>query len=351
MTGSDGGDDKRDVEQIKLKEELNELKSQEEAARNMMKEAQKLLDVSQKAAILIQNELAEKFPECGSRDKLTNLSETLSSFRVSQITKLSKFTKGGNFSRFCERFKEYVHLTKMRDRDLYMLLLQNVDDQTYSTLKAVKLEVTQRGDPEIFCEIYKRAVYGDELISLKNEVLNCRQISGEDISEYVYRLREKANIAYSDQKSADENCLLAFLRGVRDTEMKVKLNESSFTGFNEAVKLSKKIERVGKMMSDTRKEGSSSVLKQTASEGSKVRDNYTYRDSNHDCRGRANSANPHQSSYQSENKPNRGRMYNGAKKSNLTCWGCGKVGHKVAECWHRTGRNVSARNFVPKHLN
>ena len=264
MTESDDEEDEKNVEQIKLEQKMEDLRSQEDRAKEMMCEAQKLLEDSRKAAIEIQNELAEKFPECGSRDNanVTNLSETLSSFRLSQITKLRKFTKGDNFSRFCDRFKEYVYITKMRDMNLYMLFLQNVDDQTYSTLKAVDLKVTEKSDPEVFCEIYKRAVYVDELVSLKNEVLDCRQKAGEDIAEYVFRLREKADIAYTNQKSADENCSLAFLRGVRDTEMKVKLNEAHFSSFNETVKLAKKIERVGKMIGDTRT-AASSVLKQT----------------------------------------------------------------------------------------
>ena len=57
-------------------------------------------------------------------------------------------------------------------------------------------------------------------------------------------MRELASIAYTDKRMAEENCLLAFLRGVSNMEMRVKLNEAVITDFDDAVKLAKKIERV-----------------------------------------------------------------------------------------------------------
>ena len=62
----------------------------------------------------------------------TRLSDAFSKMRMSQMTKMRKFTKGENFSRFCGRFQEYVYITKIEDRNLYMYFLQNVDDKTYS---------------------------------------------------------------------------------------------------------------------------------------------------------------------------------------------------------------------------
>ena len=123
------------------------------------------------------------------------------------MTKLRKFTKGENFSRFCERFQEYVYITKIEDINLYVYFLQNVDDETYSTLKSVKLTGSQKGNAELFCNVYKNAIYG--------EVMDCKQQSGKNISDFVYRLCKKANIAYADSDIIDENCLLTFMRGIK----------------------------------------------------------------------------------------------------------------------------------------
>ena len=118
--------------------------------------------------------------------------------RMSQMTKLRKFTKGENFSRFCGRFQEYVYITKIEDRNLYMYFLQNVDDKTYSTLKSVKLTVSQKGSAELFCNVYKNAIL------IYGEVMDCKQQSGKNISDFVYRLCKKnTNIAYADSDIMD----------------------------------------------------------------------------------------------------------------------------------------------------
>ena len=176
------------------------------------------------------------------------MSESVANMKISRFSKLRKFSKGENFSRFCERFDEYVRITKIRDRDLYMLFLQNVDDETYTTLKSVKLSRKERSRASEFCKKYKTAIYGDEKLSLRHDVMDCKQKSEETISDYAYRLREKASIAYSDPENQEDNCLLAFLRGVKNLSMKIKLNEASLDNFNDAVKLAKKIERVEKVI-------------------------------------------------------------------------------------------------------
>lgn len=183
-----------------------------------------------------------------SNETSLDISGSAADMRISRLSKLSKFSKGENFSKYCERFREYVKIMKIRDRDLYMLFLQNVDDETYTTLKSVKLGRKDKSRAAEFCAKYKKAIYGDEKLSLRHEVMDCRQKSGENVSDYAYRLREKSSIAYSDTEYAEENCMLAFLRGVKNINMKVKLNEASLTNFNDAVKLAKKIEKVEKML-------------------------------------------------------------------------------------------------------
>ena len=115
----------------------------------------------------------------------------------------------------------------------------------------------------MFCKSYKAAIYGDEAIALKNDLMSCKQEDGEKIEEFAFRLREKANIAYLDKKVGEENCLLAFLRGVKGRDMKEKLNEASFETFGEAVRQAKKIERVERMMADSEVPNDSNLKRST----------------------------------------------------------------------------------------
>ena len=176
-----------------------------------------------------------------------NLARIMETLSISRSAKLRKFEKDDNFARFCERFAEYVELTNMDPGNQYPFFLQNVDDRTYSILKSITLTDEQKRDKNQFCALFRRAIYGDEALALKNELRDCKQKLDEKISDYVYRLREKARIAYPDQDEADENCMLAFLRGVRDNNIRRKLNESTVTNFRNAVKLAKKLERVNTM--------------------------------------------------------------------------------------------------------
>ena len=69
----------------------------------------------------------------------SEISNILSEIKFGQITKLRKFEKGENFSTFCERFHEYVEITKIVDDNLHFYFLKHVDDGAYSTLKLVNL--------------------------------------------------------------------------------------------------------------------------------------------------------------------------------------------------------------------
>ena len=179
------------------------------------------------------------------------LTDAISKLKVSQSTKIPKYVKTDSFSRYCEKFQEYVLISKLESPNLYMYFLQNVDDETYSQLRDVTLTQQEKADAALFCTSFKKAIYGDTSISLKNEVMECRQKADEDIAKYAYRLREKAIVAYDSQATADENCFIAFLRGVKDQHMRRKLNENtSLTTFKAAVKMAKRLEKVNEMIGE-----------------------------------------------------------------------------------------------------
>ena len=222
-----------DEEKEKMTEEI---KDHEQEANELMEKAKLILLEAEK----IKDELNIPREEIPNLDDYESGEESVTKMRL-RVPKLEKFAKGSNFSRFCERFEEYVNMTKSKDDNLYMLLLSNVDDETYSILKGVELTEEEKRDPKLFCKLYKTAIYGDEAIMLKTDLMRCKQKITEDIASYAFRLREKANIAYSNKKTGEETCLLVFLQNVKDSEMKKKLNEASFNDFGEAIRQAKKL--------------------------------------------------------------------------------------------------------------
>jgi hypothetical protein len=82
-------------------------------------------------------------------------------------------------------------------------------------LRAVQLNKKKVRNPELFCAMYREAIYRNATTLLKNDLLECRQNQGESINEYAFRLRAKSSVAYMDEEMAEENFLLALLRRVR----------------------------------------------------------------------------------------------------------------------------------------
>ena len=248
-------------------------------------------------------------------DTTKELSEAITKMKISQVTKLRNFKKGENFSRFCERFQEFVYIMKMEDTNLHLYFLQHVDDSTYSTLKAIPLSDVEKQYADLFCKIYKDVIYGSDIIPLKNELLECKQLANEDITEYAYRLREKASIAFSEPENIDMNCMLALMRGIKDSDMRRKLNESSVTDFNEALRLAKKLEKVDHMINET--PAVSSIMKNSAVRFSEISSSREQSESPKSDRSRTSndSWNSFNSQSKKEDIPGRSR-----DRSNSSSW-------------------------------
>ncbi|KAL5272406.1 hypothetical protein ACHWQZ_G000565 [Mnemiopsis leidyi] len=207
-------------------------------------------------------------PEVSESNTLTSALGKMN-LSMGQMTKLRKFEKGENFSRFCERFQEYVQMTNLKGSQLHLFFLQHVDDETYSTLKTANLEEDEKQNCALFCEIYKKAIYGTDSVPLKNEVLECKQEIGESISTFSHRIREKAAIAFSTVEAIDENSLLALMRGIRNADIRRKLAESSVSNFSEALKFAKKLEKISAMFEPEIQPAS--ILKSSASFSDQMR--------------------------------------------------------------------------------
>ena len=111
-------------------------------------------------------------------------------------------------------------------------------------------------------------------MSLKNEVIDCKQDPGEPIAKYSFRLSEKAKIAYKDQQKADDNAFIAFMKGVRDSTIRRKLKESSsIIDFKGAVAYAKKLESISKQFGVGELQ-LASILRETEVSFSDTRENH-----------------------------------------------------------------------------
>ena len=58
-------------------------------------------------------------------------------------------------------------------------------------------------------------------------------------------------IAFPDDNIRDINCKIAFLKGVRNVDIRRKLNEVNLVTFDDAIEMAKRLERVDKMMNNS----------------------------------------------------------------------------------------------------
>ena len=225
------------------------------------------LETEGNSALDIKQELDELI-QPGSSGIIQNqdIISSLKDLKISYPTKYPKYKKGDSFARYCEKFQEKVLISKKSDPNLYIYFLQNVDDETYAKLKLVNLSENQKADATSFCALYKTAIYGSQQVQLINEARDCRQESDESITDYAFKLSEKANIAHTDPVISEQECFLTFLRGVYNKNIKRKLNEAmSLNNFTEAVEYAKQLELVEKrFQEDDPISGVKSILKESA---------------------------------------------------------------------------------------
>ena len=89
-------------------------------ASKLLEDIKALAERSGEQAVLLQKELEILNNLKSEPAEYAGVDGVMMGMRLSQITKLRKFSKGENFSRYCERFQEFVTITKMRDNNLHL---------------------------------------------------------------------------------------------------------------------------------------------------------------------------------------------------------------------------------------
>ena len=221
-------------------EELMELKIKEESYRTIARkhlviDVEEVKTDEQPAAEVVDKGTVSTRP--GSKSAM--------SFKLPQ---LEKFRRGENFSKFCEKFLEYVTLGNIGGENLPLIFLQLVDDFTKEKLKKINLTLGQSRDAKKFIDVYMTKMCPPhEGSTFRARLAEIKQKRGEVVDEFAYRIQETASRAFSDSQDLlrEDACFSAFRKGLIDPVLKVKLHEDvTITTFEKAVEESSRLEGI-----------------------------------------------------------------------------------------------------------
>ena len=158
-----------------------------------------------------------------------------------KLPKPEKFVRGQNFPKFCTKFMDYVTLSNISGDNLHILFLNLVDEFTAEKLRKVPLSTEQKRFAQMFTTEYiKKINPSHEGRTYRTKLADLRQDSKECIEDFAYRLSDTASRAFADTPSErllrEEACFSAFLKGLIDPEIRMKLHEfKSITTFEDAM--------------------------------------------------------------------------------------------------------------------
>ena len=247
---------------------------------------------------------------------------------TASIPRPSIYKWGENFQRFLERFTEYASLITPPDR-LDLLLLSMLDAQSWDKLSAVKMEPGEADanykSIALVVEHYKAQMekHADRRSDQAAFTL-IKQSDRESIAEYAHRVDELAARAYPTQEVRDEIKAPTFIRGIRESRIKLALVTGDDKSYDDLVKTATRCEQANIMMQP------SIDMRVFASS---IEDN-----SNHQSVAALSS------NSNAINQQWRGQE--GRVKQDQECWSCGQKGAHLQKdceflkCYHCDGRHM-----------
>ena len=191
---------------------------------------------------------AQSLTHCQSVENDSSKSSRSTRNFIARISKPQRFRSGDEIILYLDRFEEYVHLSQMEQQDLDLFLLTLIEDSTmYRKLKGVfsLLQPRDKSDIRLMISALKSAIQPAAETRIKKiNLLTIRQKEGETFEEFTAKIRERAELAYSEPFKRDEAAINALTAGVLCSKIHEKLVDAEFNSFEEAYRLALKYEEI-----------------------------------------------------------------------------------------------------------
>ena len=297
-----------------------------------------------------------------------------------------KLNSTDDYPTWYAQFNNYADAVKIEAKDRFVALSSFLDTPAFTVVQNLGITEEEKPDPAKFGPILEAALKRKEKIPPRLALRYRAQESEESLAEFAFALELLANKANIPKDTRPELLVDSFCTGVRDTDLSIKLLETSFASLSLALDQAQKIEGASKIRNfvrpsnskadnevdleilaaetatacqnpttSTERPASSSDRRPVRNFGSNVNATFGQNassfqpgrhehaiDYNSNRYGNSNNAHSFGHNYRPNNRYNHGAGPSN-RNAQKRCWYCNRVGHLIRNC--RTKASDEARNF------
>ena len=286
------------------------------------------------------------------------------------------------------QFNNYADAVKIDTADRFVALRSFLDTPAFTVVENLEIADADKADPAKFGPILEGALKREDEIPPRLALRYRAQEPKESLADFAFALELLANKADIPRATRPELLVDSFCTGVRDTELSIKLLETSFNSLTVALDQAQKIEGASKirnfvrpatttsadddngleiLASETTSAQQTSTAGQASSNNSRPNRNFGGNENydpnapnfqpgrpEHTMGNNSSHYRNNRAGYNSRPDYNRpasfgpdNRGVHGTGSSNMNsqkrCWYCNRPGHLIRNC--RTRTSDQARNF------
>lgn len=293
-----------------------------------------------------------------------------------------------DFSSWFAQFQNFADAMKIDNKNRFMTLKSYLDSASFAIVQNLEIADAAKEDPALFKPLLEKALIVDK-IPPRLELRFRTQKSDESLSDFATALQKLCTKAAIPQTAREETLVDSFCTGVRNTELSIRLLETSFATLSLALDQAQKIEGASKIRNFVRPATSNSNVDDevevlVASEPEEKKPEPQFSRNRHDYRsnrrvrfnGVPTRSIEHRDTRFDQDAPifrpdrnqhpgncdgrhgsrpatregNNGRYYQPGQRVNTSfaqkrCWYCNRLGHLIRDC--RTKAIREAQNFQP----
>ena len=153
-----------------------------------------------------------------------------------------KLNSNDDFTTWYAQFSNFAGAANIADKDRFATLCSYLDITAFTVVQGLALTEEAIISPATFKPLLEKALRGEETIPPRLALRYRTQKHDESLGEFAMSLGKLAIKAAASQTSNEETLIDTFCTGVRDTDLSLKLLESSFESLSSALQQAQKIE-------------------------------------------------------------------------------------------------------------